>query len=169
MKKSLITLLLLSLLVSGCGYRIGSIMHPQVKSIAIAPIKNETMEPDASALLRQALAEQFVVDGSLKVKSLQEADCIVYAQIKEVAVDGVVRTSRDSEMNFSMSEWRAKTKVEFTVIIPGRTKPLVSKRTVSGSANFQVLTDQSITRQRGVQQSLRDVADKVVQSIVEAW
>ena len=30
-------------ILSGCGYRIGSLMHPQINSIAIAPVVNETV------------------------------------------------------------------------------------------------------------------------------
>ena len=39
--------LLLPPLFSGCGYRIGarSLVHPQLKSIAVGEIKNDTPEP----------------------------------------------------------------------------------------------------------------------------
>ena len=56
------TLLLLALFFSGCGYRIGNLGHPQLKSVAIAPVVNDTLAYNASAEMRGQLAERFQVD-----------------------------------------------------------------------------------------------------------
>ena len=60
------------LLLTSCGYHIGSIAHPQIKTIAIAPVKNETYIPNAAEYMRQALSESFQKDGSWKVKEMNE-------------------------------------------------------------------------------------------------
>ena len=63
----------------GCGYRVGSLMHPQIKTVAVAPVQNETVEYNLTAQVRNLLCERFMVDGSLKLVDEKEADCIVYA------------------------------------------------------------------------------------------
>ena len=75
---------LLLLSIQGCGYHFGHIMHPQVKSIAIAPVKNETLAYNVPAELRNRLTEAFMRDGALKVKPLREADCILYARVIDI-------------------------------------------------------------------------------------
>ena len=165
----LLAVMLILSLAGGCGYHMGSIMHPQVKSIAVAPVKNETMEPLASAYVRQALSEQFQLDGSLKVKSLDEADCIIYSKITEVENSGTAEDSTDAEITYRASEWSIAVTIEFVVIIPGRSKPLVNKRTVSDSAIYQVGADHFIMKKRGLQQACRNAAQKVVIYTVEAW
>ncbi|MEG2075255.1 MAG: hypothetical protein RRY34_02040, partial [Victivallaceae bacterium] len=55
---------LILMLCAGC-YHMGSMMHPDVKTIAIAPVVNETTAYNASINMRKALLEQFMRDGSL--------------------------------------------------------------------------------------------------------
>ncbi len=158
-----------SLIPAGCGYHVGSIMHPQIRSIAIAPIRNETIEPFASAALRQALSEQFQHDNSLKVKSMEEADCILFAKISEISTKSTQWDSGDDDRTFRPGEFSLSVEVEFRVVIPGKAKPLISNREISGSADYQVLIDHHINRRRGIQQACRNAAEQAVIYTVEAW
>ena len=153
----------------GCGYKMGSIMHPQVKSIAIAPITNDTLEPFASAQMRQALCEQFQWDNSLKLKTLQTADCILYGKIVEVRTRASAEDTTDNAQTYRASEWSVSVIFEYVVMIPGRKEPLIGKRRVSGSAKYQVAADQAITRRRGVLQACRNAAEQAVIYTTEAW
>lgn len=165
----LASFLLTCILVGGCGYQMGSIMHPQVQSIAIAPIKNETIEQMATQYMRQALAEQYDIDHSLKVKSLEEADCIIYGRILEVKTTSIGFDSMNDEQTYMPAEFALRIKFEFIVIVPGRAKPLINTRQVYGEATYQVAADHDIARRRGVQQACRDAAQKAVVYTVEAW
>ena len=64
---SLFSLVMTCFLTTSCGYQVGSMMHPQIQSIAVADVKNDTKEPYVSSVMRGNLAEQFQVDGSLKL------------------------------------------------------------------------------------------------------
>lgn len=156
-------------LFSGCGYHAGSIMHPQIKSIAIAPVVNDTLEPNVAAEMRAALSERFMVDGSLKVKSLHEADCILYCRIKEAKTTATQEDTKDNEQNYRPAEWGVEVIGEFSVIIPGRKEPLVATREISGTALYQVLADYDITRRRGVYMACWNAAGEIVQYTTEAW
>jgi hypothetical protein len=166
---SVLALALAMASIPGCGYQMGSIMHPQIKTIAIAPIKNETLEPYGSAAMRGALCEQFVVDGSLKVTSLEKADCILYGRITNVKARGTLEDAFDNGQTYRAAEWTATVTFEFEVVIPGRKKPLIEKRIVSGTAQFQVMADQQATRRRGMKQACADAARQAVIYTVEAW
>jgi outer membrane lipopolysaccharide assembly protein LptE/RlpB len=163
----LATIMLLS--TGGCGYQMGSIMHPQVKSIAIAPVTNDTLEPFAAAEMRGALCEKFQFDNSLKLKQLDTADCILYGKIVEVKTTATMEDSFDYHQTYRAAEWSVSVIFEFVVLIPGRKKPLISKRRVSGSAKYQVAADQAITRKRGVRQACRNAAEQAVVYTTEAW
>ncbi len=157
------------ILIAGCGYHMGSVMHPEVKSIAIAPVINETMEPFVAQYMRQALSEQFVFDASLKVKSLETADCILYARILNVNTTATMSDSYDGEQRYIPSEWRLEITVEFVVIIPGRENALINNRQVIGKSTFQVMADHEVTRRQGIQQACRDAAQQAVVYTTEAW
>lgn len=163
------TLFAILLLIAGCGYHIGFIAHPQIKTIAIAPVTNDTMEYNVSANMRAMLAEQFMVDGSLKLKSMEEADCIVYCVIRNVETISTGEDTYDREMTYMPAEWQVQVEAEFQVIIPGRANPLIPPRKLSGYAEYQVMADHATTRSRGVIMACRDLSEKMVSAITEAW
>jgi outer membrane lipopolysaccharide assembly protein LptE/RlpB len=156
-------------LTSGCGYHLGSMAHPQVKTVAIAPVTNETLAYNAAADLRGMLCDQFMFDGSFKIKEQGTADCIVYAKILSVLTSVVATASYNNDQTYQAAEWQITMKVEFTVIIPGRKDPLVSKRTVAGTANYQVQADVETNRRRGILMAGRDAAQQIVQYTTEAF
>ena len=167
-KKSLFTLLFLPLLFcTSCGYRMGSMMHPQIKSIAIAPVKNSSREVLASVVMRKLLAERFMFDGSLKLTTMDKADCIVYCQINSVSQRAVAWDEDDEEDR--PSEFNLTVNGEFTVLLPGKTVPVVKKRSVSGSCTYQFLTDPAVGKESGLTQACLQMANMIVQYTTEAW
>jgi len=174
MKKSvsIISALIILAVVSvsgGCGYHIGSLMHPQVKTIAIAPVTNDTLEPLAAAQMRKALCEQFQFDGSLKLKQLDTADCILYGRVIKVETTATSEDTSDNKQTYRAAEWSVAVTFEFVVMVPGRKKPLIDTRRVKGSARYQVMADQAVTRRRGVEQACRNAAEQAVVYTTEAW
>jgi len=166
---ALVLLVFIMLPTGGCGYKMGSIMHPQVKSIAIAPISNETLEPFVSAEMRGALCEKFQFDNSLSLKDLKTADCILYGKVVEVKTTATAEDSTDNEQTYRAAEWGVSVTLEFVVSIPGRKETLINKRRVTGTANYQVMADQAVTRRRGVKQACRNAAQEAVVYTTEAW
>lgn len=164
---------LLALVCGGCGYRIGNIVHPQLRSVAVAPVQNETTEINLTAQVRNLLCERFMTDGSLKLVDEKEADCIVYARIVDVQYSEVAwaesTRAEDGEDILLPNEWKVTLSIEYSVIIPGRVQPLVSARTVSGTANFQTGPDQLTGRMNGVRQAAYAAAKMVVASFTEGW
>ena len=138
--KTIFRLMLISVAVSlaGCGYRAGSLMHPQIKSIAIAPVSNETMLFNASAQMRGILAEVFQSDGSLKLKREGTADCILYARITDAVFNQITweNNAVKSDDDFLPDQWRVTITVSFAVMIPGKAEPLIRETSVSGATTF---------------------------------
>ena len=160
---------LTGVLAGGCGYHMGSMAHPQIKTIAIAPVTNESLAYNAAADLRGMLCDQFMFDGSFKIKEQETADCIVYARIISVVTAETMSDSYNNDQTYQAAEWSATVKVEFTVVIPGRKDPLVSKRVVDGIAHYQVEADVETNRRRGILMACRDAAQQLVQYTAEAF
>ena len=134
LKHRVVPAALMSLMViflSSCGYHMGSMMHPQIKTVAIAEVRNETREVLAGTIMRKQLAERFQFDNSLKITTPEKADCIVMCRILSVKNAGVVWKSTDEDMTFRPSEFSITVNAEFTVTIPGSAKPLVPLRKVT--------------------------------------
>ena len=170
MLSSLPAVCLLVLSLSGCGYSFGSLAHPQLETIAVAPVINETVYYNASAVLRGVLAERITVDGSLKLKDARKADCIIYARIMEVLYTATdTKTLPDGTEAFLPHEWKCQVKVQYSLIIPGRAKPLIYNAQTTGSAMFTTGPDLEISRQNGMKMALFAAAKNVVSGVVEGW
>lgn len=165
---SIIAVSAVMLLIGGC-YNIGYMGHPQIESIGVATVTNQTTSYNASFEMRNLLCEQFMNDGTYKLKNINEADCLVYANIVDFLVTKSRDTSRDDDVTFRVIEWRITVNVEFTVIIPGRKEPVISKRIVSGTAIFQSSGDMENSRRSGLRMACRDAAQTIVQYTTEAW
>lgn len=157
------------LMTNGCGYRIGTMGHPQIKTIAIAAVKNDTTIYNLSAIMRNVLAEQFMLDGTLKVVSEKKADCILYARIVDSSLSEITESSSSSDRTFEPEEWRITVNAEYSVIIPGQNAPLIPLRKVSGSSDFQAPGDMDAARRRGAAQACRKAAVEMVEFTTEAW
>ncbi len=170
MKKMMMFLAGLCLVaLAGCNYRVGSVMHPQIKTVAIAPVINETIYYALATDLRGLLSERFMFDGSLKVVSEKEADCIVYARVLDAKFKEITWSSQNSDDLMLPNQWRVELTVEYSVILPGRGTPLAGPGRVKGMAEFQTGPDMETGRLSGIRQAGYDAAKMIVASTVEAW
>lgn len=166
---SLVPVLLLMLSISGCGYHLGSITHPQIKTVAIAEVKNETYEVLAAALLRDVLAERFQFDNSLKLTTQEKADCIVYARVTNVYNSSISWRNTNKVESYRANEYSLTVSVEYTVLMPGAAKPLVAKSFATRSSIYLFAHDPAIGRVSALKQCLLRIADVIVAATTEAW
>ena len=167
-KLLLLSLAAATLLVSGCGYRIGSLMHPQIESIAIAPVVNETVAYNLAPQVRGLLCEVFQQDGSLKLRRESNADCILYARVTQIKFNSVTTSSTYDDENYVPTEWGVKVTIEYTVVIPGELKPL-AKGKETGSATFMTGADMEAGRTNGIRLAAFDAAKRIVHRVTEGW
>lgn len=169
MKRSVVFILAASvMLLCGCGYRIGSLMHPQINSIAIAPVVNETVAYNLAPQVRSLLCEVFQQDGSLQLRRESNADCILYARIINIKFSSSTWSSRYDEENYVPTEWKVNVTIEYTVVIPGELKPL-AKGNAEGSSTFMTGADMETGRTNGVRLAAFDAAKNIVHQVTEGW
>ena len=156
--------------LSGCGYRMGNLGHPQLSTVAVAPVTNDTMAYNGSAVLRGLLCELFTTDGTMKLVSMREADCIVYARIVDFHYRPIgEKRTYTGEKTFLSEEWRCYVEVEFSVVLPGRGKPLIQNRTVQSSAKYITQPDLESSRLSALRQALYRAARTIVSNLTEGW
>ena len=155
---------------SSCGYyHMGSMMHPQIKTIAISTIRNDTSEPLLTELARTQIAARFQSDNSLKLVSKEEADCILYVRLVKTSNSMRRYNPGYEEDEYRPAEFHVDVNAEMEVLIPGRSEPLIPKRTVTGGANYQYNVDPQVGRYYGLRQACYDLAGVIVEYTTEAW
>jgi hypothetical protein len=161
--------ILFLLILSGCGYHMGSFANPQIKTIAISPIINDTQQLNAGGQMKQALVDRFHFDGSYKIVNIADADAIIYGRISEISFTAPSILTSDEGVTFMTKVFGCDLTFEYTLIVPGRATTVVSQTTVTGNSQFQVPVDLFPARQSGVAQSARDAAEEVVWRCTEGW
>lgn len=162
-------ILIILLSVTSCGYHVGNIANPQIRTIAFAPVVNETYLPNASEYMRQSLSEAFQKDGSWKVVSIEKADCIMYGRVVNVVTSAPNITVSAGSITYTTNQFGLSITYEFTVIVPGRPQPLVPTTQVSGSVQYQVPVDYAVAQQEALQSACYQAALDAVYATVEAW
>jgi hypothetical protein len=165
-----------TLAVSGCAYRLGSLMHPQIETVAIDTVANLTDQPQLTAQFKDRLAMQFLQDGSVRISTPDQADAVVRGCVVSVSTERLASAERrddderdaDSEA-YQTTVYRTTVVVEYELRQPGRASPVIPLTPVRGSADFAGLPDLEIARQAALAQAVNDAAKAVVTGITEAW
>jgi hypothetical protein len=91
-------LLVVVILVTSCAhYRTGSLMHPDIHSIAIGPVANRTDIAELGPYVDAALPARFLNDGSLDVNSSGEkADIVLNATVVSYQISSIGEARTDS-------------------------------------------------------------------------
>lgn len=172
---ALLAILGCALLAPGCAhYHTGSVMHPQVHSIAIARVRNQTDEPRLATQLQDKLRAAFMLDHSLAVvDDPSQADSLLEARVLKYEYVAAGSTSNQatnkSQRAFVTNLYQVIVTVEFTVKLPDRAEPLLSTRGVTGTAEFTDLADLEIARRQAFGVALAEAARRVVSGVTEAW
>lgn len=155
-------------LCSSCGYHIGFIKHPQLDSLAVAPVINQTTSYNASSDMRMMMSEVIMQDGTYKLNDQKRADAILYLIVTGVGFVEFDDASVERNNVYKPSEWRTTVTVSYKLLIPGQGTPILSGN-VAGSAQFQASLDLESVRLRSTRQACYEAAKKIIYQISEGW
>ncbi len=100
---------LLAIATVGCGYHLarpGENLPPNVKTIAIPVLKNETTEAGFEAILSDELRRRFAESDWLKLAPVEEADVVLVGSIKKF---------KSSPISFSTSDYAVEYRASVVV------------------------------------------------------
>ena len=170
------------LLSAGCaGYRHGSLMHPQFKTIAVGTFTNSTEEASLTAHLRSKLVDALMNDGSVTVKPMEDADAVIQGRIVKFKWDrlAAVRASDIAASNnnnngqrrdtYQTTIYKVEVMVEYELYIPGMHRRVLDKMTVSGRADYSKLPDLDVARMEALRRAVTDAAQQITTGVTEAW
>ncbi len=163
--------------VTGCGtYNAGSLMHPQIDTVFIPPINNESDVPQLGPQLRTAISSLLMRDGSVKLTSREKADTVLSVSIKgyntSQAGSAKIREdelSDDDGDEYQTTVYQTDVNVKMRLTIPNRTEPVLDWQDVNGKALVTRLPDMAKTQRAGLRQAAENAARKIVNNFTEAW
>jgi len=178
MLKFISALMVLSVVsISGCrGYQRGSLLHPQIRSIAVNPAINDTDVARLGPLLQAKLNEQIMTASSARLENTPQADVLIRSHIRNyqfTRVASAIQRDANARANdrdaYQAVVFHAQVTVDFEVVMPGDARPVLAKRTVNGQAEFAKLPDFITARDEALERATADAARQIIIAFSEAW
>ena len=151
----------------GCaGYRVGSMLPPNIKTVYVPTFENQTDEPLIQAQVTSAVISQIQRDGSLKVVPLDQADAILKVSLNRFILTPV---GYDKTTRSRPNEYRIVLSASY-VMTSAKTGKVISEHArVEGESLAPVLGDLSTSKRAALPEASRTLAIDIVNKLVETW
>lgn len=158
-----------TLLLTGCGltgYRLGTSLPPDIRSVHVPAFGNETREPQLEAEATQAVIREIQRDGTLRITDADNADAILTVTLTGITEDAL-RYTRDNAD--TAEEYRLRLEATMTLARRTTDEAVVDRQTVQGRATFEFTGDMASSRQSAIPAASRDLARAIVSAMIEHW
>ncbi len=152
--------------MTGClGYRVGTLLPEEIKTIYVPTFKNATEEPNLEIRATNAVINKLNIDGTLRVVSKkEEADSILETTIIRYKRKPVRYTNVSNP-----SEYRLTITVKATFTDLKKNEPFWKDKVISGEAEFIVRGSLPSSERVALPAAFDDLAHDIVETIVEGW
>ncbi|PTX93523.1 hypothetical protein DB345_18135 [Spartobacteria bacterium LR76] len=163
-----VSLLLVAILLSGCGYKLGEIRPTPMRSVrtlAIPTFKNNTYEPRIEVLMADTVIKQFQQDGTYTIVSDDTADAILYGTVTKIER----RSLRSVQNNvLATSEFGLTVTVSYQVV-DRVTGAILMKSVVQGETSFFSSNDLQTTERQAIPLAAQRLAVDLSAALSEGW
>ncbi len=150
--------------ISGCGYRVGSLLPAHMKTISVPNFINRTLEPAIEIPVTNGVIERFQVDGTLEVVPEEDADTLLIGEIIDYKREGLRLSSTDD----STTEFRLTIAVRLTFKDLKTGEVLWVADRVEGEAEFLPGASGPEAERAALPLVIEDLAEDVVSKVVDA-
>ncbi|MFH1855855.1 MAG: LptE family protein [Candidatus Omnitrophota bacterium] len=171
------SLLLLSLItfLAGCGYSLGSLLSPHIKTVYVETFKNKTLQENIEIKVSDEIKQRYNWDGNLRVvNNKEEADAVLEGEV----VDYIRQPARYSEAdNKTIDEYKLVVAVNLKFIDAAKDETLWTESNFTGEAFYVISGTMADTQTRvranseekAFEFALEDLAQNVVDRTTEGW
>lgn len=164
----LFSCLMTACLVAGCGYKLsgtGSSLPPAVKTVAVVPFENRTLEPEIGTAMAEAMQREVLKREALEPANPWRADAVLSGVVEEVELEP---QAYDDE-GFTTA-YRARMRVSAKLKRGGevlwRADDIVREEEVAITSNIR---DNQVRRRMALEAITEDVAEEIHLTLIEGW
>jgi outer membrane lipopolysaccharide assembly protein LptE/RlpB len=156
----LAALVVVALLVTGCGYSLRGNLPSHIKSVAVPLFRNRTNEPGVESFLTVAVVEAFSTNGRLRVVRPEQADSILDGEVIGYQVQSI---AYDPQSNVQQYRLIVTLNIKFRDV--RRDEVLYEQKNLQERSDFrfQGVVSQTISRE---ETALRTAATEIARAIV---
>ena len=158
-------LICVSLVMGGCGYRVGSSLPAGLKTVYVPAFQNTSGEPQIDTLGTSAVLQEFQKDGTLEVADETFADCILKVTVTKFDIEAV---RYDKDKRKTTKEYRLRIDADY-VFSRVATGEVIQKGTVFGETQFEPAGDLASSKRAAIPAGCQNLAHEIVKAVVEVW
>jgi len=154
-------------LLPGCaGYRLGSMLPPDIKLVHVPTFINKTSEPQLEIATTRFALQEFQKDGSLKLSSAEEADAVLVVKLTDYKLAPL---QYDSNRPTAALVYRITLYASIVMTRKRDGKVIAENPRCFGEGTFPVVGDLSSSKLTGLPLAAKDLAHDIVQKVTEVW
>lgn len=169
--RSKLTLILLLIFLSGCGYTTGSLVPSHIKTIYVGTFTNKTNEPNIEVDVTNAIKDRFVQDGALRLaNNEEEADSMLKGEITDYSKEPL-----SYAQNEEINEYELILTVNLTYVDLVNDEVMWQQKNFKGDSEYyttlrqEKFTSANLDKQQLLENAAKELARKIVDRTVEGW
>ncbi len=155
--------------LTGCsamGYRLGSMLPPDLKNLYVPTFENQTNEPLIEIDATRETIAQIQRDGSFKIVGEDTAHAVLTVTLRRYTL---LPIAYSRERRLLANEYRVIITASY-VLTDARTGEVISEHPgVSGEARIQLSGSLTQAKEEGLRPAARDLGHQIVKRVVEKW
>ena len=155
------------LILPGCvGYRLGSTLPPDVKSIYVQLFINKCNEPLLEIDTTNATIAEFQKDGTLRIVPKGDADLLL-----ETTLTALTLTPLRYDQTIDKTkpnEYRLTIQASF-VLKRAKTREIMNEASVIGESTFAFVGNLNSSKRSAIPAASQDLAKRIIEKVVETW
>jgi outer membrane lipopolysaccharide assembly protein LptE/RlpB len=162
-----VLLALLATGLTGCvGYKLGSMLPADIRTVYVPTFHNDTLEPLLEVETTRQAISAIQRDGSLRIAAEDVADAILTVRLNNFEIMPI---GYDVNRRAAAEEYRMYITASFELTRRTTQEVLVQQGGVRGESTFLLTGDLTSAKQAGIPDAAEDLAQLLIGRIVEAW
>ena len=161
-----ISVILISLvLVPGCGYTVRSGIREDIRTINVATFENRTFEHGLEASLSKVLTREFILDGTLSIVDISNADVRLGGEIVEYVLEPYTYGEDESDVQ----QYRIRVCADVALRREDTGETIWEEKRMDGDATYHVSGALAQTEDQALELALYELAKRIVSRTVKGW
>jgi len=154
---------LIPIVLAGCGYTTSTIRGAGISSIYVPMFKNETYEHNIHVTVTDAVINELILDGNLKLLKHEEADTILEGKVTRYKTEPLGYDKNNDVEQYRMA---VTTQVVFKNL---KKDKIIWTQTIEGSTTYYTSGRLGMSEKAAADKAIENLARNIVSEVVNFW
>ena len=154
---------LIPIVLAGCGYSTSTVRSAGISSIYVPMFKNETYEHNVHVTVTDAVIDELILDGNLRLLKHEEADTILEGQVIKYKTEPL-----GYDKNNDVEQYRVIVTAQIVFKNLNKDK-IIWTQTIEGSVSYYTAGRLGMSEKAATDEAVENLARNIVSEVVNFW